>query len=101
MFEAHAETTPAATSAEPNEDERRRRRSQAARIGALARWGYHDPKEGTKAARAGFDAKFLRDADPDGVLDPQERERRAQRLKRAHMLGLAQKSAAARAARRQ
>lgn len=83
-----------------SEDERRRRRSTAAKIGANARWAFHDPFEGTKAARAGFDDKFLKAVDPDGVLSPDERVKRAQRLKRAHMLALAQKSARVRAQRK-
>ena len=48
------------------------------------------------AARRGFRARFTRLVDPDGILDPVERDVRADRLQRAHMLELAAKSAAAR-----
>jgi hypothetical protein len=64
-----------------------------ARIAALTRHGLHDPKEATKPALAGFHAKFERQADPQGVLAPDERARRAARLMQAHMLRLAARSA--------
>lgn len=47
-------------------------------------------------AHRGFQARFERLVDPDGVLDPVERALRADHAKRAHMLSLAAKSAAAR-----
>ena len=56
----------------------------------------HDSREITAPARAAFLEKFEREADPDGVLDPAERQRRARHLMRAHMLSLAFKSAKAR-----
>jgi hypothetical protein len=40
-------------------------------------------------ARAGFRRKFLLAVDPDGMLDPAERERRATAAMRAHMTRLA------------
>ncbi len=54
----------------------------------------------TEAARAAFRDRFLREADPDGTLSPEERERRAAHLRRAHYLRLALKSADARRSRR-
>jgi hypothetical protein len=48
------------------------------------------------AARRGFRDRFLRLVDPEGLLNPVEREVRADRLLRAHMLALAAKSAQAR-----
>lgn len=47
-------------------------------------------------ARAGLQAKFERQVDPDGVLAPQERARRAQLAVRAHMCGLSLKAQQAR-----
>lgn len=41
-----------------------------------------------------------RQVDPDGVLDPAERARRAEHARRAYFTGLALKSAKARAARK-
>jgi len=38
----------------------------------------------TAPARAALDAKFERDVDPDGVLPPAERARRAENLRKAH-----------------
>ena len=47
-------------------------------------------------ARRGFRLRFERLVDPDGTLPESEREARADRAMRAHMLTLAAKSAAAR-----
>lgn len=47
-------------------------------------------------AHRGFFARFERQVDPEGVLPPEERAKRAERARRAHMLTLAAKSAAAR-----
>jgi hypothetical protein len=45
-------------------------------------------------------ARFEREADPDGVLDPTERARRAAHLRRAYFARLALASSRARAAKR-
>jgi hypothetical protein len=42
----------------------------------------------TRPATAAFLARFEREVDPDGVLPPEERERRAQYALRAHMVRL-------------
>jgi hypothetical protein len=73
--------------------EERRLRAQ---IVAYTRHAYGDTKAATASARAGYRAKFEREADPEGRLLPAERAVRADRLLRAHMLRLAAKSAAAR-----
>lgn len=54
----------------------------------------------TEAARAAFRERFLQEADPDGTLPPEERERRAAHLRRAYYLRLALKSADARRRRK-
>jgi len=72
-------------------------RRTAARIGALARWSKDDPVEGTRAARESFLARFERQVDPEGVLDPDERQRRALCARRAYMSQLALRSAKSRA----
>jgi hypothetical protein len=59
------------------------------RIGGLAKSAKFDPREATEPARVGWRAKWLREADPDGVLPDAERERRADALMRAHMSRLA------------
>lgn len=46
----------------------------------------------TAPARSGFLARFEREADPDGVLTPEERERRATLLLKAHMSRLGRKA---------
>jgi hypothetical protein len=45
-------------------------------------------------------ARFEREVDPDGHLDPAERTRRAESLRQAHMARLSLKAAAARRAKR-
>lgn len=79
-------------------------RSQRQLIGAL---GAHtswantaDRTARTANGRAAFNSKFERLVDPDGVLDPAERGRRAEHLRKAHFARLALKSAQARRARR-
>jgi hypothetical protein len=59
-----------------------------------------DPSATTRAARKGLDEKFLREADPHGVLDPMERARRAEIGRKAFYTRLALKSHQARKARR-
>lgn len=51
----------------------------------------------TTAARAKFLGRFEREVDPDGVLPPEERARRAEFAKRAYFSSLALRSAKARA----
>jgi hypothetical protein len=58
-----------------------------------------DPKETTQAARASFMARFEHQVDPDNLLPPAERQRRAEAAKKAYFLKLALKSARARRAR--
>jgi hypothetical protein len=72
-------------------------RALRARIAAAHRWGYvSDRQAATEPARRGLRAKFERLADPDGLLSPEERARRADHLMRAHMLRLSRASAQAR-----
>lgn len=72
------------------------RRSRLARLAAHSRWATEDRTAGTAAARRGFEERFVRLVDPDGVLDPAERARRAESARRAHFIRMAEKSAAAR-----
>ncbi|WP_211245732.1 hypothetical protein [Actinomadura oligospora] len=67
------------------------------RIAALTSWSRtHDRKKRTQPARDAFLARFEREVDPDGQLDPAERRQRAEHAKRAYMLRLAKRSAQAR-----
>lgn len=72
-------------------------RSLNAAAAVLTRWSRQDTKTGTEAMRAGRQAAYERQVDPDGVLSPAERSARAERAQKAHMLRM---SAAARAKRR-
>ena len=58
-----------------------------AQIAAAERWGREtDRSAATAPAREGRRAKFAKQIDPEGVLDPAERERRVDSLVHAHML---------------
>ena len=66
-------------------------RSRAAsygRIGGLRLAAHSDPRAMTKPARDAWLASFEQRVDPDGVLAPPERARRAALLRRAHMTEL-------------
>lgn len=71
-------------------------RSMNARRAALKLHSQVDSKEHLKPARSAFFDRFTQEVDPDGLLPPDERDRRAQRALKAHMLGLALKSSQAR-----
>ncbi len=60
-----------------------------------------DPAAHTLPARTAFDGRFERQVDPDGLLTPAERARRAEHARRAYFLGLAIKSAEVRRRRKQ
>lgn len=74
-------------------------RSQRASIAAHAKWAHTDAREGTAKARQVFLDRFEREVDPEGILSPSERARRAEHAKSAHFKRLALKSARARRAR--
>ncbi len=71
-----------------------------ARKAAHSRWAQENPQANAARATAGFLATFERQVDPDNLLDVAERQRRAQHALKAHMMGLALKSAQARRGRR-
>ena len=74
--------------------EQRRLRAQVA---AHVQWAKEpDPSARTAGARKAFMERFEREADPDGVLDPAERARRAEHLRRAYFTRLALASSRAR-----
>jgi hypothetical protein len=75
-------------------------RSTRARLAALSLHARRDSREITAAARAAFNAKFRQLADPKGELPVEEREHRAQLLRRAYMAGLALKSSRVRERRK-
>lgn len=74
-------------------DARRRDLALRGRIGGLALSASRDPHEYTAAARCAFLARFEQQVDPDGILLPYERQRRALAARRAHFARLALKSA--------
>ena len=75
-------------------------RQMRAQLGAHAQWARCDDRtERTAAARKGFNKRFENQVDPDGVLDPAERAKRAENARQAHMLKLALASAKARRAK--
>ncbi len=74
-------------------------RSSRARLAAYYLHASRDSRDVTAAARAAFEAKFRALADPNGELSIEERERRAQLLKRAYFAALALKSSRVRGRR--
>lgn len=76
-------------------------RSRATRIAAHRMHAMHDSRATTANGRAAFLDRFEREVDPDGLLDPKERAKRAHHAKRAYFLALALKSAQARRRNRQ
>lgn len=77
-------------------------RSLRARVASHASWANTpDVHARTQPARDAFLARFEDKVDPDRVLEPGERARRAESARRAYFGSLALKSAKARAAKRQ
>ena len=69
------------------------------RIAAEISWSRtRDRSARTRPARQKFLQRFEREVDPNGVLPPEERRRRAEHAKRAYMLHLAKRAVAARKA---
>ena len=71
-------------------------RSLAGRIGAHRLHATHDSREVTERARAAFLDRFEREADPDGTLSADERQRRARHFRKAYFAELALRSVQAR-----
>jgi len=75
-------------------------RSRNARIAAHAMHAKHDSRQTSAPGRRAFLIdKFENQVDPNKVLDPQERARRAEHARKAYFQQLALKSVAARRAR--
>ncbi len=68
-----------------------------AKLAGHAKHSKHDPRESVRPAREAFLERFRRAVDPEGILPPEERERRARHALKAHMYRLALASARARA----
>jgi hypothetical protein len=69
-------------------------RSRRARIAAHASWANSSDRAGrTAPATNAFLARFERQVDPLGVLDPELRTQMALHARRAYMLQLAERSA--------
>jgi hypothetical protein len=76
-------------------------RTLHARAAAHAQWAKErDRTARTAKARGAFMTRFEREVDPEGVLDPIERARRAEHARKAYFLRLALASSRARAARK-
>lgn len=76
-----------------------------ARTAVHTSWA-HTPGPAARRARtangtAAFLARFEREADPDGVMSPEDRARAAESLKQAYMARLSLKASQAKAAKRQ
>ena len=69
-------------------------------IAANSRWSKEDPTAQGIILRAGLEAKFLREVDPDNQLPEAERRRRAEKARQVYYQRLALASANARKARK-
>lgn len=69
------------------------------RIGGFRLAATHDSRVTTAQGRAAFLRRFYSEVDPDGSLDPAERERRAEAAKKAYFARLAYASSQVRARR--
>jgi hypothetical protein len=87
-------------SALPADDVSPAERSLRGRLAAHTLHARRDAHQTTAAARAGFLARFEREVDPDGALDPSERRRRAEQARRAYFARLSLAALQARRARR-
>lgn len=82
---------------DPSAQSQRTERVLRARMAAHALHAkVSDPKAHTAPARAVFLSRFEREVDPEGILTPEERARRAEHAKKAYFLKLALASAKAR-----
>jgi hypothetical protein len=75
-------------------------RTQRARLAAYALWSKADPVAHTQPARRAFMERFERQVDPEGVLEPAERARRAEYARKQYFASLALKSSRVRSARK-
>jgi hypothetical protein len=75
-------------------------RSLRARLAAYALHAQRDPRETTANGRAAFLARFDREVDPEGLLEPDERRRRAEQARRAYFARLSLAAVKARQAKR-
>ncbi len=77
-------------------------RSLTGRIGAAVSWANTDDRaRRTQAARDAADARFLKLADPDGVMTPKARRAKAEQLRREFYARIQLRSAQARARKSQ
>ena len=75
-------------------------RSLRARLAAHTMHVQHDARQTTAAARAAFLARFEAEVDPDLILSPEDRRRRAENARSAYFTRLALASAKARRGKR-
>jgi hypothetical protein len=78
----------------------RAERSLRARLAAYALHAQRDSRETTANGRAAFLARFDREVDPEGLLEPDERRRRAEQARRAYFARLSLAAVKARQAKR-
>src|SRR5919106_4786070 len=83
-----------------NEPASRAERSLRARLAAYALHAQRDARETTANGRAAFLARFDREVDPEGRLEPDERRRRAEQARRAYFTRLSLAAIKARQAKR-
>jgi hypothetical protein len=76
-------------------------RAMHSRLASHVRWAHEpDRTAATAPARAGLQERFEREVDPDGVMDPVERVKRVENLRKAYYTRLTYLSLQARLAKK-
>ena len=95
------ERTSSRAPAHPGQERTPAERRLQARMAAHLMHARNDSRVTSAPGRAAFLARFEREVDPDGTLDPEDRTRRAEQARRAYMAGLALAGVKAKRAKRQ
>jgi hypothetical protein len=82
------ERTSSRAPARPRQERTPAERSLQARMAAHLMHARNDSRVTSAPGRAAFLARFEREVDPDGTLDPQERARRAEQARSAYFARL-------------
>ena len=84
----------------PEQNQTPAQRSLQARLAAYRLHASYDSRDLTAAPRRKFMQRFTDEVDPDRVLPPAERQRRAECAKKSYFCALSLKSAQARGAKK-
>jgi hypothetical protein len=95
------ERTSSRAPARPGQERTPAERTLQARMAAHLMHARNDSRVTSAPGRTAFLVRFEREVDPDGILDPEERARRAEQARSAYFARLSLAAAKARRAKRQ